>query len=150
MIWFPAERSGWISRRSVPQTGKPDRNVFSITPAGHEELISWLRGDLPAGVRNPLLMKTFFMGELPAEENLAFFRSLRDAPVFPDGGKQASEKAGLYEQAVSRPEKAVYWKLTIEFGRMYEQMQRRWCEYCIRELESLQRMNEAAAQKEEA
>ena len=145
------EKDGWISRRPVSQTGKPDKKVYSITAAGREELLRWLREDnLPNGVRNPFLMKTFFMGELPAEENLAFFRAFREASVFPDDGKQASAKAELYRQAVKHPEKAIYWKLTIEFGRRYEKMQREWCEYCIRELEELQRRKGAAAQEVEA
>ena len=132
------EKAGWISQTHVTQTGKPDKNVFSITPAGRDELLRWLRDDnLPAGFRNPFLMKTFFMGELPVEENIAFFKSFRDASVFPDEGKQATANADLYRQAVSQPEKAIYWKLTIEFGRRYEKMQREWCEYCIRELEGL-------------
>ena len=145
------EKAGWITRHGVVQTGKPDRNVFSITPAGHEELLRWLRdNNLPSGIRNPFLMKTFFMGELPMEENIAFFRAFREASVFPDEGEQASAKAELYRQAVRHPEKAVYWKLTIEFGRMYEKMQREWCEYCIRELERLRCMKVAAAREEEA
>ena len=137
------EQAGWIRRRSAAQAGKPDRNVFSITPSGREELLRWLRADnLPAGVRNPFLMKTFFMGELPAEENIAFFKAFRENAVFHDEGEQASAKAGLYQAAVGHPEKAVYWKLTIEFGRMYEKMQRAWCDYCIRELEAFRRMKE--------
>ena len=135
------EKAGWISQTHVSQTGKPDKNVFSITPAGREELLKWLRDqNFPKGFRNPFLMKTFFMGELPVEENLTFFRAFRDASVFPDEGKQASVNADMYRQAVNHPEKAIYWKLTIEFGRMYEKMQREWCEYCIKELEGLQRM----------
>ena len=134
------ERAGWISQTHVSQTGKPDKNVYSITPDGRDELLRWLRDPrLPAGFKNPFLMKTFFMGELPVEENIAFFRAFREASVFPDGGKRASADAEMYRQAVDHPEKAVYWKLTIEFGRMYEKMQRAWCEYCIRELENLAR-----------
>ncbi len=134
------ENAGWISQRHVSQTGKPDKNVFSITQAGREELLRWLRdGDTPSIVRIPFLMKTFFLGELPLEESIAFFKAFRDAAVFPDDGKQVSDKAELYRQAVQHPEKAVYWKLTIEFGQMYERMQRAWCENCIRELEGLRR-----------
>ena len=134
------EKAGWISQTHVPQSGRPDKNVFSITPAGRSELRRWLREDnLPAGYRNPFLMKAFFMGELPAEENIAFFEAFRDAGVLPDGGKQAAAAADMYRQAVDHPDKAVYWKLTIEFGRMYRKMQCEWCEYCIRELEGLRR-----------
>ena len=133
------EKSGWISQIHVAQAGKPDKNVFSITPAGHEELLRWLRQDnLPAGYRNPFLLKTFFMGELPVQENIEFFKALQGAVVFPDEGKKVSADADLYKQAVNHPEKAVYWKLTIEFGRMYEKMQQEWCKYCIGELEKLQ------------
>ena len=143
------ESAGWIRETHVPQSGKPDKNVYSITEAGHEELLRWLRDpDLPGGIRNPLLMKTFFMGELPAEENLAFFKAMRDAFVFPDNGKQVFADAEMYRQAVNHPEKVLYWKFTIEFGRMYEKMHREWCEYCIRELEEVQRMH--AGTKEES
>ena len=133
------EKAGWITETRVTQTGKPDKNVFSITQAGHGELIRWLRDhNIPTGIRNPFLLKTFFMGELPVEENIAFFKAFHDMSVFPDDGKQVSADADMYLQLIDHPEKAVYWKLTIEFGRMYEKMQREWCEYCIRELEGLQ------------
>jgi len=153
------EKLGWISQTHVAQAGKPDKNVFSITPAGHEELLKWLRQDnLPAGYRNPFLLKTFFMGELPVQENIAFFQAFQNAVVFPDEGKQVSADAEMYKQAIRHPEKAVYWKLTIEFGRMYEKMQQEWCKYCIGELEKLQHMLDsgnhrdmpAAVQEEEA
>ena len=134
------EKAGWIKQRHVEQVGKPDKNVFSITPAGRTELVRWLRQeDLSQGFKNPLLMKTFFMGELPAEENLGFFRALRDARVFPDDGKQAAAAADWYRQALEHPEKAIYWKLTIEYGRMFERMNQEWCDYCIRELEGLRK-----------
>jgi len=133
------EGAGWISQRHVIQTARPDKNVFSITEVGREELRRWLRADnLPQGIRNPLLMKTFFLGELPVEENIAFFRACRDDCVFPDDGQRATATADLYRAAVSDPEKAIYWKLTIEFGRLYERMFRQWCEACIRVLEELQ------------
>ena len=146
------EKAGWISQTHVPQAGKPDKNVFSITPAGREELMQWLRdAGMPSAVRNPLLMKTFFMGELPVAESIAFFKALREVSVFPDEGKQATANADMYRQTVPRPENAVCWKLTIAFGQMYERMQREWCEYCIRELETLQSADggTAAAAKEE-
>ena len=139
------EKAGWITQRHVVQTGKPDKNVFSITPEGHNELLRWQRDDnLPSGYRNPFLLKTFFMGELPVEENIAFFKAFRNLSVFPDDGEQVTASADLYRQALQNPEKAVYWKLTIAFGRMYQDMQREWCEYCIRELQKLKEDKETA------
>lgn len=143
------ERSGWIRERHVEQSGKPDKNVFSITPAGREELLSWLRADnLPRSVRDPFLMKTFFRGELPVEENIAFFRACGEERVFPDDGRKATATAELYQAAVHDPEKAVYWKLTIEFGRMFERMYRQWCQICVRELEALrQKQNDETEER---
>ena len=135
------EKSGWIIQTHVSQSGKPDKNVFSITPQGHDELIRWLReANLPCQFKNPVLMKTFFMGELSLDEGISFFKTLRDAVVFPDAGKQVASDADRYRLTVDNPEKAIYWKLTIEYGLMFEQMQREWCERCIRELEGLNAM----------
>ncbi len=141
------EQAGWISQKHEEQQGKPDKNVFSITPAGRDELLRWLRDDgLPTGFKNPFLMKVFFMGELPVEESIAFFEDFLKDTVFPDGGAEVSANADLYRQAMAHPEKALYWKLTIEFGRRYEAMQREWCAYCIHELEKLRRLQDGGAQ----
>ena len=141
------ERAGWISQTREVQQGKPDKNVFSITLAGRDELLRWLRDDgLPSGFKNPFLMKVFFMGELPVEESIAFFEDFLEDRVFPDGGAEASVNADLYRQAMASPEKALYWKLTIEFGRRYETMQREWCAYCIHELEKLRRLQDSGTQ----
>jgi Predicted transcriptional regulators len=144
------EKNGWISQRHVEQAGKPDKNVFSITEAGRAELLGWLRADnLPKSARDPFLMKTFFRGELPVEENIAYFRACGQERVFPDDGKQATAAAEMYRQAIHNPEKAVYWKLTIEFGRMFERMYRQWCQICVQELESLQQNQKNGTEEKE-
>jgi len=144
------EGAGWISQRHVAQSGRPDKNLFSITAEGRAELLRWLRADnLPQGIRNPLLMKTFFRGELPVEENIAYFRACGQERVFPDDGKQATAAAEMYRQAIQNPEKAVYWKLTIEFGRMFERMYRQWCQICVQELESLQQNQKNGTEEKE-
>ena len=144
------EKNGWISQRHVEQAGKPDKNVFSITEAGRAELLGWLRADnLPKSARDPFLMKTFFRGELPVEENIAYFRACGQERVFSDDGKQATAAAEMYRQAIQNPEKAVYWKLTIEFGRMFERMYRQWCQICVQELESLQQNQKNGTEEKE-
>ncbi len=56
--------------------------------------------------------------------------------------KQVSTTIDMYRMAIEHPEKAIYWKFTLEFGRMYEKMQREWCDYCIEQLEGLKRMQD--------
>ncbi len=143
------EKLGWIYQTHVEQTGKPDKNIFSITEAGREELLRWLKDDnLPSGERSPLLMKTFFLGECTPEENLAFFRGLRQENAFPDGGKDALQHSEAYGRGLAHPEQAVYWRMTIRFAQLYEQMLHNWCDECINELEMMRRTDNNEAPEE--
>ncbi|MBR1391256.1 MAG: PadR family transcriptional regulator [Lachnospiraceae bacterium] len=133
------EKKGWATSEHVEQDSKPDKNVFSITEAGKLELYHWLQDDqLTSNIRSPMLMKTFFRGECTIEENIEFFRELAErVSVFP-GGNEAADQAKLqYEQQISDPKRAIFWKFTIVYGMMYEKMVKEWCEYCIKELEVL-------------
>ena len=104
------EKDGWVTSTHVTQKGKPDKKVFSITKDGKNELQRWLREDSQSSVlRIPLLMQTFFRGECSYEENHAV--------------------------QMGDPEKALFWKFTIEYGKMHEEMLKAWSEKCIKELE---------------
>lgn len=66
--------------RAVPQRGKPDRRVYSITPRGREELIRWLGShEEPPALRDPFLLRLMFASDLPDRELLALLRESRDA-----------------------------------------------------------------------
>ena len=137
------EGEGWVRVTRVEQSGRPDKNVFSITPAGREELMRWLRADnLPKYERSPLLLKTFFRGECSPEENLAFFRAIEaEASVFTDESDAVMGDVRAYADTVDDPAKALYWRMTAEFGVMYEAMVRRWCARCVEMIEEAQGRN---------
>ena len=131
------EAEGWIRSQLVAQKSRPDKKVLSITEAGREELGRWLRTEQPTNVRTPLLMKTFFRGECSPDENIAFFRSLAETcSVFPKGSEAAWASAGRYGAKIDDPQRALFWRFTIEYGLMYEEMVKRWCEKCLCELEA--------------
>lgn len=47
-----------VSFRHMPQAGKPDKKLYSITEAGHQELVQWLhRPAGPARVRESFMVK---------------------------------------------------------------------------------------------
>lgn len=133
------KKQGWVTDICVPQTGKPDKNVFSITESGKTELHRWLsEEDIGFETRNPLLMKTFFRGELTPDENIAFFKlvhaycdALISQPQEPD------EHIAMYQNILQSPEKALYWKMTADYGFMFMNMLREWSDKCIKELEVL-------------
>ena len=88
-------------------------------------------------LRIPLLMQTFFRGECSYEENLAFFKRIADnASSFPGGSELATGAVAAYAAQMGDPEKALFWKFTIEYGKMHEEMLRAWSEKCIKELEA--------------
>ena len=131
------EKVGWVTSTHVTQKGKPDKKVFSITKDGKEELQRWLREDSQSSVlRIPLLMQTFFRGECSYEENLAFFRQIADnASSFPGGRELAVSTVDAYAAQMGDPEKALFWKFTIEYGKMHDEMLKAWSKKCIKELE---------------
>lgn len=127
------EEGGYVVSRRVEQTGKPDKNVFSITEAGKEELRRWLADRTGSLFTNkPALMRAFFMGELPPEAGIGYFRVIEDAcrlyldqigntgPVepAPDEDREAWEK------------RSAYWKMTLDYGRRNLEMTIAWARDC--------------------
>ncbi|MFB7251170.1 PadR family transcriptional regulator [Microbacterium sp. NPDC056234] len=65
------EMDGAISTEHIPQQGKPDRRVHSLTPAGRAELHEWLRGPLDAEQpKEPFLARVFFAASVGADTAL--------------------------------------------------------------------------------
>ena len=133
------EKNGWVTSSHVEQSGKPDKNMLSITEEGRKELHRWLAEEEEgATIRNHMLMKTFFRGEFGIDDNIEYFKKLPGKEkAFPDGESAATRASGDYQKMLDDPLKALYWKFTIDFGILYEQMLKKWCDNCIKELEEL-------------
>lgn len=133
------EKNGWIKSTRVEQESGHERNMLSITKKGRAELKRWLKEDGgKTTVRNPLMMKTFFLGECSIDEGIDFFKSLPEKEsIFPDGSDKAVSLRKEYQKNMPDPLKTLYWKFTMDFGLMYEKMLRKWCEHCIKELEEV-------------
>lgn len=134
------KKNGWATDEIVEQTGRPDKKVFTITENGRHELNRWLVGDNAEFVtRIPILMKTFFRGERSIDENIGYFTQLADmaADFLTRLRSEPSEKVADYSANLKDPLKAVYWKMTEEFGVMYSQMYLNWVEKCKKELEEI-------------
>lgn len=130
------ERNGWVSKTVVLQSGKPDKNVYSITTEGREELLRWLADeDLGLRVKTPLLMKVFFLGERSVEENIRYFESVRECcELFLDSLEAVPRHIDAYGDMIGQKDKTVYWQMTVEYGRRILQMQIEWAKDCIRQL----------------
>ena len=137
------KKNGLVTDEDVSQKGKPDKKVFSITEMGKEELNRWLLEENTGfETRSPLLMKTFFRGERSIDENIAFFKQVqKDSEGIISDEQITSKNVAMYEQIIQNPQKALYWKMTMEYGVMYTKMLQEWTNKCISELEELKNEN---------
>lgn len=131
------EKKGWVGKTVVPQQGKPDKNVFSIMPEGKEELLRWLSEDEFGMIsRLPILMKVFFMGERGREENIRYFkRFIEEHETFLEDLMPVPEYIQTYSAYLGDKEKALYWQMTVDYGRRNMQMCIEWAKNCIKRLE---------------
>lgn len=133
------KNKGWVTDESIAQSGKPDKKLFSITDSGREELNRWLmEDDTGFETKSPILMKTFFRGERSIDENIEFFRRIqRSCGEFAASSQNSTKSIEVYQQLVRDPQKALYWKMTFEYGVMYIRMLNEWAQKCIDKLEEI-------------
>lgn len=131
------ERQGWIRRQMVPQSGRPDKNLCSITSEGRAELNRWLAE--PAVDQEPhngTLMKTFFMGRLPRQRSRAFFQALRDQYQLELNRLARVDESFDRYRSVASEQDALFWAMTLDYGRRNLQLSLEWAENCLRLLET--------------
>lgn len=131
------EKRAWISKTIVPQDGKPDKNVYAITTEGQAELLRWLgEEDLGLRIKTPILMKVFFLGERSVEDNIHYFESvIKSCELFLKSLESVPQYIDMYSHIIEQKSKALYWQMTVEYGRQSMQMQIKWAQDCIRRLE---------------
>ncbi len=131
------DKKGWVGKTFVPQQGKPDKNIYSITVEGRHELLRWLSdGNLGVNSRTPILMKVFFLGERSREENIRYFQSLKSyCEMFLKSLEPVPKYIEAYSGYLDDKDKALYWEMTVEYGRRNMQMCMEWAQSCIDRLE---------------
>lgn len=124
---------GLVEMEVAEQTNRPDRKVYSITPAGRQALQQWVEGPFSGGdPRNAILLNTFFMGKCTDEQVLAKFE---EAAITIRGLLAAYEAAPktiseLSERLHSKRE-AFFWTLTLEWGIKTGRANLEWVESVI-------------------
>ncbi len=137
------EGKKWVSKTLVTQAGKPDKKVYSITEEGKKELLLWLADEkIGFTQRVPLLMKTFFLGERSREENIAYFKGIITyCEMFLKNLAPVPQSIDAYGSNLDDQEKALYWKMTVDYGRRNMMMCTDWAKDCIEQLEKLPRQS---------
>lgn len=131
------EERNWVCKTIVCQQGKPDKKIYSITEEGKTELLRWLAdGNLGLNSRIPILMKVFFMGERNKEENIRYFKRVKEeCENFLKSLDRVPEYIEAYGEVIGEKDKTAYWQMTVEYGRKNMQMHIEWAQSCIERLE---------------
>jgi PadR family transcriptional regulator AphA len=130
------EAEGLAEVEVVPQKGKPDKKIYSITEAGRQALIAWLSEPLDAvpPVKSPMLLKLFFLAALDKEDILSQLRCQLEI----QRARLKRAQQGVPQYAAQAPELArqlVIWNLISQFGEQQTQTTIQWFEKAIRVVE---------------
>ncbi len=109
-------REGRVRSRLVPQRGKPDRKVFSITHKGRRALETWLRDpEDPSPVRDPFLLHILLSSDLPDGEIIAQLERARGQyqQRLDDLRGRARTEVDAWERATRRSRDAELRRMTI-------------------------------------
>lgn len=116
-----------------------NRKVYTITPAGHDALIEWLKEDfewLP--IRNANLLRVFFGALTPPDilkQQLTVQRN-KMAKLLEHYRRVENE---LDQSAKEYPEHVFFWMLTLNAGLKSAQAWKDWCDDAIKLLEERER-----------
>lgn len=134
------EEEGLVTKSVEETSGKPNRNIYSITQAGREELVEWLL--LPVetlSFRNELLLKIFFADQVPidriaemvAEEKERFSSKLKEF-------RRIEENLKSNDQYMN-DERIPFWLMTLSFGIHSSSAAASWCDETLKILDGLLR-----------
>ncbi|WP_433957272.1 PadR family transcriptional regulator [Cytobacillus horneckiae] len=133
------EKEKFITSQSIPQEGKPDKKIYSITSKGKEALIHWLlTPPEPPKIKDPFLMQAFFMDHVPADEVILKLK------MYKKGREQRLEKIkhAVEERFMSIKERNVMKArilisaAVLKRGIQQEVQYINWCEETIQLVES--------------
>jgi PadR family transcriptional regulator, regulatory protein AphA len=120
----------------VEQLDRPDRKLYSITPAGRDAFQQWLRGPFPMqDSRSGPLVQVFFAAKLSDEEALAKFEMA--AEIFRTilaRYEQVPGQVEEYRQKVPSPREHYFWMLTLDLGLRTMRAQLEWAESVIADI----------------
>lgn len=131
---------GLVVYEVVPQEGKPDRKVYSLTDPGEDEFLSWLTEppeDDPRSL-NPFFIKLFFYGMLDKSTLLQrLHETLASQTAYLDtldcsaiGPPRGPSRKGV------DPERIEYvWRQLCEYERLKIETRIRWLQQLLIDIE---------------
>jgi DNA-binding PadR family transcriptional regulator len=131
-MWSPAKSqlyavlprlvaAGLAKRKAVRQTGRPDKQLYRLTPAGASAVRSWLESE-PPRTWDELLLKVFFAKLVPREALLLQLQEYRQVQLELLAGYEAVQPA------------TSHGALTLRYGLALIPVRLAWLDEAVREL----------------
>lgn len=121
------EEEGLIEGEDRPNGGR-SRRVYSLTPAGHEALLDWMRSEITTiELRDESLLRLFFADALPVEDALRLL----------EGRKRGHEHyldVLRAIQALPGGPDPTFVDLVLRWGIDFNEWGARWCEEQLKQL----------------
>lgn len=129
--------AGLVTAKTEKQKGKPDRQVYSITPRGRARLEKWLAVEpQPEVPRNELLLKLFFGTQAGAETVIGYVeRMAQRERSYLEKFRQIERE--LLSQMRRYPD-APYWRMAARFGQLELEAHLRWAEETLKALRKME------------
>jgi len=118
---------GLVTAKTEKQKGKPDRQIYSITPKGRMRLAKWLAVEpQPEVPRNELLLKLFFGAQTSPQTLITYVERMaeRETAVLEKLKRVQREEI---VQMGSYPD-APYWKMAARFGQLELEAHLHWAQ----------------------
>ena len=126
------ETEGLITSRTEQNEGNPQRNVFTITQKGRDELTEWLMQSVEQSpARLELLLKLFFAKNIPAQHVIQQLES--EMNKYKKGLVECmkAEQELIGNEKVKLDDGYPYWLATVRYGITDAQFRIRWFEETI-------------------
>jgi PadR family transcriptional regulator AphA len=128
------EEEGLIEGEDRPNGGR-SRRVYTLTPAGHEALVEWMRSEITTiELRDESLLRLFFADALPQEEALLLLEGRKR-------GHEAYLEVLREIQALPGGADPTFVDLVLRWGIDFNEWGARWCQ---EQLERLRAETKAA------
>lgn len=132
------EDQGWVTSEIIPQQGRPDKKLYSVTDLGRKQLVEWIaQPGEPAPMKNELLVKVFAGYLVPRHILLQELEHHREAHLKKLSIYRDIEQQHFHQsQKLSVKDKLVY--LTLRRGIRLETDAIAWCDEAtelVRQLE---------------
>lgn len=107
------EESGAVTSRRVEQTSRPAKNVYTLAPAGRQDLNEWLLSELPTTyINDPFRVRLFFIG-LTDPQGQEHLLESRKKQLEREIERWESRQTTFAEVSKSRHPKVLTWQLEL-------------------------------------